>query len=88
MQTNDLLLFINTLMQSNHASEIFESFIWYKFYFFYNCETMKNTSALLFKGAGKTQWTVPQLSIMIIYNSAWSILFQWIRDILSGDNLT
>ena len=34
------------------------------------------------------QWTVPQLSIMIIYNSTWSILMQWIRDILSGDNLT
>ena len=34
------------------------------------------------------QWTVPQLSIMIIYNSAWSILIQWIRDILSGNNLT
>ena len=37
----------------------------------------------------KTQeWTVPQLSIMIIYNSTWPILIQWIRDILSGDNLT
>jgi len=30
------------------------------------------------------QMTVPQLSIMIIYNSTWSILSQWIRDILSG----
>jgi len=37
------------------------------------------------KGA---QWTVPQLSIMIIYNSTWSFLIQWIMDILSGDNLT
>jgi len=26
-----------------------------------------------------TQWTVPQLSIMIIYNSTLSILIQWIR---------
>jgi len=34
------------------------------------------------------QWTVPQLSIMIIYNSTWSILIQKIRIILSGDNLT
>ena len=33
------------------------------------------------------QWTVPQLSIMIIYNSTWSILIQQIR-ILSVDNLT
>jgi len=33
------------------------------------------------------QWTVPQLSIMIIYNSIWSILIQWITGILSGDNL-
>ena len=34
------------------------------------------------------QWTVPQLSIVIIYNSTWSILIQKIRIILSGDNLT
>jgi len=34
------------------------------------------------------QRTVPQLSIMIIYNSTWSILIQWTRVILSGDNLT
>jgi len=34
------------------------------------------------------QWTVPQLSIMIIYNSAWQVLIQWIWDILSGGNLT
>jgi len=34
------------------------------------------------------QWTDPQLSIMIIYNSTWSILIQSIRIILSGDNLT
>jgi len=34
------------------------------------------------------QWTVPQLSIMIIYNSTWSILIQWTRDILPGDKLT
>ena len=33
-------------------------------------------------------WTVPQLSFMIIYYSTWSILIQWIRAILSGDNLT
>ena len=33
------------------------------------------------------KWSVPQLSIMIIYNSTWSISIQWIRDILSGDNL-
>ena len=33
-------------------------------------------------------WTVTQLSIMIIYNRTWSILIQWIRDTLSGDNLT
>jgi len=34
------------------------------------------------------QWTVPQLSIMIIYNSTWSILMQWIWVELSGDKLT
>jgi len=34
------------------------------------------------------QWTVPQLSIMIIYNSTWSILIKWIKAILSGDSLT
>ena len=34
------------------------------------------------------QRTVLQLSIRIIYNSAWSILIQWIREILSGDDLT
>jgi len=32
----------------------------------------------------KLQWSVPQLSIMIIYNSTLSILIQWIGDILSG----
>ena len=35
-----------------------------------------------------SQWTVPQLSIMIIYNCTWSILIQQIRIILSGDNMT
>jgi len=34
------------------------------------------------------QWTVPQLSIMIIYNCIWSNLIQLIRIILSADNLT
>ena len=36
------------------------------------------------------KWTVPQLSIIIIYNSTWSILIKQItgRIILSGDNLT
>ena len=34
------------------------------------------------------QWTISQLSIMIIYYSTWQILIQWIRDVLSGDNLT
>ena len=34
------------------------------------------------------QWTVPQLSIMIIYNRTWSILIEQFRIILSGDNLT
>jgi len=33
-------------------------------------------------------WTVPQLLIMTIYNSPWSIIIQWIRDILADDNLT
>jgi len=33
-------------------------------------------------------WTVPQMSIIIIYNSTWSILIQLIRIKLSGDNLT
>ena len=32
------------------------------------------------------RWTVPQMLIIIIYNSA--NLDQWTRDILSGDNLT
>ena len=27
----------------------------------------------------QAQWTVPQLSIIIIYNSKWSILIQWTR---------
>ena len=31
--------------------------------------------------------SVPQLSIMIIYNSTWSILVSWISDILSGDKV-
>ena len=31
---------------------------------------------------------VIDLLIMIIFNSTWSILIQWIRDTLSGDNLT
>ena len=34
------------------------------------------------------QWTVPQLSIMIIYNCSWSVLIQQIRIMLSADNLT
>ena len=34
------------------------------------------------------QWTVPQLSNLIIYNCTWSILIQQIRIILSADNLT
>jgi len=34
------------------------------------------------------QYPDPQLSIMIIYNSAWLILIQYIMIILSGDNLT
>ena len=34
------------------------------------------------------EWTVPQLSIMIIDNSTWSVLIQWIKVVLSGDNLT
>ena len=34
------------------------------------------------------KWTVPQLPIMIIYKSTWSILIQYIRIIVSGDNLT
>jgi len=33
-------------------------------------------------------WTVPQMSIIIISNSTWSILIQLIRIKLSGDNLT
>ena len=36
----------------------------------------------------KQQCTVPQMSIIIIYNSTWSILIQQIRIKLSGDNLT
>jgi len=42
----------------------------------------------VFESCQWTEWTVPQLSIMIIYNSSWSILIKWIRDIFSGDNLT
>jgi len=34
------------------------------------------------------QWTVPQLSTMIIYNGSWLKLIQWIKVILSGDKLT
>jgi len=34
------------------------------------------------------QWTVPQLSIMIIYNGSWSNLIQWITVIISGGKLT
>jgi len=33
------------------------------------------------------QWTVPQVSIMIILHSTWSMLIQWIMVIMSGDNL-
>jgi len=48
------------------------------------------TSSLIFTETAwiATQWSVSQLSIMIIYNSSWSILIQWISFILSGDNLT
>ena len=34
------------------------------------------------------QWTVPQLSVIVIYNSTWSKLIQWIMVTFSGDNLT
>jgi len=34
------------------------------------------------------QWIVLQLSILIIFNGTWSILIQWIRVMMSGDNLT
>jgi len=34
------------------------------------------------------EWTVPQLSVIIIFNRTLSILIQWIRVILSGDDLT
>ena len=34
------------------------------------------------------EWTVPQLSVMIIYNCTWSILIQQIRITLLRDNLT
>ena len=40
------------------------------------------------KRRGVGVWTVPQLSVLIIYNSSWSTLIQWIWHILSGDNLT
>jgi len=36
----------------------------------------------------RTLWTVPQMSIFIIYNSTWSIVIQWIRVMNFGDNLT
>jgi len=36
----------------------------------------------------EAQWTVPQLSIMIIYNITWSILIQQISIIVPGDSLT
>jgi len=41
-----------------------------------------------YRAMSDIQWTVPQLSIMIIYYSTWSIFIQWIRVIMSGDNLT
>jgi len=50
-----------------------------------SCSPTRIGLALL---TGTKLWTVLQLSVMIIYNSTWSILIQWIRDILSGDNLT
>jgi len=34
------------------------------------------------------EWTVPQLSIIIIYSNTWSFLIQWVRVIFSGENLT
>ena len=43
---------------------------------------------LRLKSESRLKWTVPQMSIIIIYNSAWSILIQSIRIKLSGDNLT
>ena len=33
-------------------------------------------------------WTVARLSIMIRYNSTWSMLIPWIEVVLSGDYLT
>ena len=53
--------------------------------------SMVNGSNAFFSSSGRLiidQWTVPHLSIIIIFNSSWSILIQWIRDILVGDNLT
>ena len=40
------------------------------------------------RGLGAKLWTIPQMSIIFIYNSTWSILIQKIRIILSGDDLT
>jgi len=40
------------------------------------------------KSPKQIHWTVPQMSIIIIYNSTWSILIQYIRIKLKGDNLT
>jgi len=34
------------------------------------------------------EWSVPQLLSVIIYNSTWLILIQWITVLWSGDNLT
>ena len=35
-----------------------------------------------------SQWTVPQLTIMIIYDSTWSMLIHWISVKLTGANMT
>ena len=40
------------------------------------CVAEQNITEL---GVFSVKWTVPQLSIMIIYNSSWSIFIQWIR---------
>ena len=50
-----------------------------------------NTSFIFIQnvfGNTNKQWTDPQLAIIIICYSTWSILIQQIRIILSGDNLT
>ena len=72
------------------SKSCYENSVIYSFCFVFSATNLFSRTRNLMHVIDKCrfEWTVPQLSIMIICNSTWSILIQWIRDILSGDNLT